>query len=107
MLPQHVHAVEGVHDAVIVREAEGEPGRVHGACEAQPVAGDGDGGAQVQLDGVVELVGVHTVDLRYVEVAVGGEAVEDPVEELHGSEAQLRWEHCLEDGLAEGKHTQN
>ena len=106
MLPQHVHAIEGVDDAVIVGQPEGEARGVDGACEAEAVTGDGDGGAQVELDGVVELVGVDAVDLRYVEVAVGGEAVEDTVEELHGSEAELRWEHCLEDGLAEGKHTQ-
>lgn len=106
VLPEDVHAVEGVHDAVIVGEPEGEAARVDGACEAEPVPGDGDGGAEVELHGVVELVGVDAVDLRYVEVAVGGEAVEDPIEELDGSETEFRGEHCLEDGLTERKHTQ-
>ncbi|RDY09270.1 hypothetical protein CR513_06367, partial [Mucuna pruriens] len=106
VLPQHAHAVEAVHDAVIVRESEGEPARVHGACQAQPVPSNGHRRAQVQLDRVVQLVRVHAVDLRYVEEAVRGEAVEDPVEELGGSVPELWGEYYLKDGLAEGKHSQ-
>lgn len=106
VFPEHIDAVKGVDDGVIVGEAEGEGAGVEGACEAETVAGDGDGGAEVELDGVVELVGVDAVNLRYVEVAVGGEAVEDSEEEFQGSEAKLWWEHCLKDGLAESKHTQ-
>jgi len=106
VLPEDVDAVEGVHDAVIVGEPEGEAAGVDSACETEAVSGDGNGGAEVELHGVVELVGVDAVDLRYVEVAVGGEAVEDPVEELDGSETELRWEDCLEDGLTEGKDTE-
>lgn len=105
MFPEHIDAVEGVDDAVIVGEAEGEAAGVEGAREAKAVAGDGDGGAQVKLDGVVKLVGVDAVDLGDVEVAVGREAVEDPVEELDGGEPELRRKHRLEERLAESKHT--
>ena len=107
VFPEDGGTVEGVGDGVIVGETEGEGGGVEGAGEAEAVAGDGDGGAEVELDSVVELVGVDAVDLRYVEVAVGGEQVEDPVEELHGGEPELRRENRLEDGLAESEHAQN
>lgn len=102
MLPEDGDAIEGVHHAVIVREPKSDGAGVEGTCQAEAAAGDGDGGAQVELDGVVELVGVHAVDLRDVEVVVGGEPVEDLVEELHEGEAKLWWEDCLEEALAEG-----
>ena len=73
VFPEDVNAVKGVGDVVIVGEAEGEAAGVDGAREAEAVAGDGDGGAEVELDGVVELVGVDAVDLGDVIVAVGGE----------------------------------
>lgn len=101
VFPEDVNAVKGVGDVVIVGEAEGEAAGVDGAREAEAVAGDGDGGAEVELDGVVELVGVDAVYLRYVEVAVGGEAVEEAVEEFNGRETEFWWEHCLEKRLAE------
>lgn len=77
MFPEDGDAVEGVDHAVVVGEAEGDGGGVEGAREAEACAGDGDGGAEVELDGVVELVGVDAVDLGDVEVVVGGEPVED------------------------------
>lgn len=92
VFPEDGDVVEGVDDGVVVGEAEGDGGGVDGAGEAQTVAGDGDGGAEVELDGVVELVGVDAVDLRYVEVAVGGEEVEDSVEEFEEGETELRRE---------------
>jgi len=73
------NAVVGVDDAVIVGEAEGDGTGVELAGEAEAAVGDGDGGAEIELDGVVELVGVDDVDLGDVEVAVGGEPVENPV----------------------------
>lgn len=79
VFPDDGDAVVGVDDAVIVGEAEGDGAGVERAGEAETAAGDGDGGAQIELDGVVELVGVDAVDLRDVEVAVGGEPVGDPV----------------------------
>lgn len=105
MLPQHRHAVEGVDDAVIVGEAEGNGAGVEGASEAESASGDGHGGAQVQLHRVVQLVRVDSVDLRDVEVAIGREPVEDPGEELHKSETKLWWENYLEEALTEGQHT--
>jgi hypothetical protein len=73
------NAVVGVDDAVIVGEAEGDGTGVELAGEAEAAVGDGDRGAEIELDGVVELVGVDDVDLGDVEVAVGGEPVENPV----------------------------
>lgn len=97
----------GVDDAVIVGEAEGDGAGVECAGEAEAAAGgDGDGGAEIELDGVVELVGVDAVDLGDVEVAVGGEPVGDPVQELESCEPELRWEDYLEEGLAEGQNSQ-
>ncbi|WVZ11712.1 hypothetical protein V8G54_016242 [Vigna mungo] len=106
VLPEDVDAVEGVHDAVIVGEAEGKAAGVDSACETEAVSGDGNRGAEVELHGVVELVGVDAVDLGYVKVAVGGEAVEDTIEEFDGSKTEFGRENCLEDGLTEGKHTE-
>lgn len=104
MLPEDGNAVEVVHHAVVVGEAEGDGAGVEGAREAEAGASDGDRGAEVELHGVVELVGVDAIDLRDVEVVVGGEPVEDLVEELGEGVAELRWEHCLEEALAEGQN---
>lgn len=93
MFPEDGDAVESVDDGVVVGETERDGGGVDGASEAQTVSGDGNGGAQVELDGVVELVGVDAVDFCYVEVAVGREEVEDSVEEFEESETELRWEY--------------
>ena len=43
MLPLDSDAVEGVTDAVIVGEAEGDGAGIDGAREAQSIARDGDG----------------------------------------------------------------
>ena len=110
MLPEDGDAVEDVGDPVVVREAEGDGARVGDAreAEARVVAGggngavDGDGGAEVEADGVVELVGVDAVYLRYVEVRVGGEHVAHTCQEVDEGETELRWEHELEDCLAKG-----
>lgn len=51
--------------------------------------------------GVVELVRVDAVDFRDVVVAVGGEVVEQAVEEFKGSETEFRWENCVEQALTE------
>lgn len=106
MFPEDRYAVIGVDDAVIVGEAEGDSTGIEGAGEAEAAAGGGDGGAEVELDGVVELVRVDAVDLGDVEVAVGGEPVEDPVKELDSGEAELGWEDYLEEALAEGQNSQ-
>ncbi|PON75966.1 hypothetical protein PanWU01x14_039170 [Parasponia andersonii] len=103
VFPEDSGAVEGIGDDVIVGEAEGDGAGVEGARQAEAAASEGGGGGEVELDGVVELVSVDAVDLRYVEVAVGGEAVEDLVEELHGGKAELRREDGLEERLAEGE----
>jgi hypothetical protein len=49
------------------------------AGEAEAAASDGDRGAEINLDSVVELVGVDAVNLGDVEVAVGGEPVGDSI----------------------------
>lgn len=103
MFPEHRHAVEGVHHAVVVGEAKGDGRGVEGARQAQPRAGDRNRGAQVQLDGVVQLVGVDSVDLGDVEVVVGREPVEDFAGQFQKSEPELRREHCLKKALAEGQ----
>ncbi|KAF1875776.1 hypothetical protein Lal_00006406 [Lupinus albus] len=79
MFPEDINAVKSIGDGVIVGKTEGESGGVEGTCEAETGSGDGDMGAEVELDGVVEFVGVDAVNLRDVEVAVGGEAVEEMV----------------------------
>lgn len=57
------------------------------------------------MNGVVKLVSVDAVDLRYVVVAVGGEVAEDAVEEFEGSETEFRWEDGVKEALTEGPHT--
>lgn len=104
VLPLHRGAFVAVDEAVVVGEAEGDGGRVEAAGEAEAGAGDGRGGAQVELNSVVELVGVDAVDLGDVVVAVGGEVAEDAVEEFQGGEAELRREHRVEEALPEGPH---
>jgi hypothetical protein len=73
------NAVVGVDDAVIVGEAEGDGTGVERVGEAEATASDGDRGAEINLDSVVELVGVDAVNLGDVEVAVGGEPVGDSI----------------------------
>ena len=107
MLPDDGDAVEGVDEGVVVGEAEGGGGGVQGAGEAEAAAGDGGGGgAQVELDGVVELVGVDAVDFGDVEVAVVGGRAEEAFEELEDGEPELRREDGVEDALAERQHPQ-
>lgn len=79
MLLEHIHTVELVHDVVIVHEPKGKPEFKRHVSQSQPVAYDGDERAQVELHNVVELIDV-------VKVAIRGEVVEDPVEELHKGE---------------------
>lgn len=93
VLPLDGDPLVGVDEAVVVGEAECYGGGVEAAGEAEAVAGDGGGGAEVELDGVVELVGVDAVDLGDVVVAEGGEIAEEAVEEFEGGEAELRWEN--------------
>lgn len=95
VFPDDGDGVEGVHDGVVVGEAEGDWGGVDGAREAEAVSGDGDGGAEVELDGIVKLVGVDAVNLRYVEVTEGGEELEDSVETFEEGETELRWEYWI------------
>lgn len=71
MFPQDPDAFVAVHEAVVVGQPEGDGAGVEPASEAQAVAGDGSGATEVQLDGVVEFVGVDAVDLCDVIVAVG------------------------------------
>lgn len=103
VLPGGSSAAEGVHQAVVVGEPEGEGGGVEAAGEAKAGGCDGGGAAEIELHGVVQLVGVYAVDLGDVEVAVGGEAVKDAVEDLGGYESQLRREHGVEEALEEGE----
>ena len=102
VLPEDGGGVEGVEDGVVVGEAEGDGGGVEGAREAEAVGGGDGGGAEVELDGIVELVGVDAVDLRYVEVAEGGEELEESVDEFEGGVTELRWEYGVHEALAEG-----
>nr|GMD74268.1 hypothetical protein CR513_06367 [Ipomoea batatas] len=102
VLPHHAHAVVTVCQAVVVAEAEGDGAGVEAAGQAEPVArAHPRRAAQVELHRVVELVGVHAVDLRYVVVAVGGEPAAEAVEEFHGGETELRREHRVQEALAE------
>ena len=104
VFPEDGDVVEGVDDGVVVGEAEGDGGGVEGAREAEAGGGGdgGGGGAEVELDGIVELVGVDAVDLRYVEVAEGGEELEESVYEFEGGVTELRWEYGVHEALAEG-----
>ena len=104
VLPEDGGGVEGVDDGVVGGEAEGDGGGVEGAREAEAGGGGdgGGGGAEVELDGIVELVGVDAVDLRYVEVAEGGEELEESVDEFEGGVTELRWEYGVHEALEEG-----
>lgn len=109
MLPLDFNAVEDVDEAVVIGKAEGDGGGVEGAGEAEAATtvgcgGSGDGGSEVELGGVVKLVGVDTVDLGDVVVAVVGEGVEEAGEELKECEAEFRGEECVEECLAQGPH---
>ncbi|CAH8337164.1 unnamed protein product [Eruca vesicaria subsp. sativa] len=95
VFPEDGDGVERVGDGVVVGEAEGDGGGVEGAGEGEAVGGEGGdgGGGEVELDGIVELVGVDAVvDLGDVEVAEGGEELEEAVDEFEGGETELRWE---------------
>lgn len=91
MLPPEGDPTEGVEEGVIVGQAEGDGGGVDGAGKAEAAGGGGGrgGGAEVELDGVVELVGVDAVDLGDVEVAVGREVVGEAVDEFEERESEL------------------
>lgn len=102
MLPEDRNAIEGVNYGVVVRQSEGDGARIQSSGETETAAGDGDGGAEVKLDGVVKFVGVNAVDLRYVEVTVRGEHMEDPIEELESGEPELRRKYGLKETLTEG-----
>ncbi|KAL2558973.1 Uncharacterized protein Fot_03712 [Forsythia ovata] len=97
-------AIIGIHEAVVVGEAEGDGARIEAAREAEAGADDGGGATEIELDGVVELVGVDTVDLGDVIVAVGGELVEEAVEELEGGKPELWREDCLQKALTKSPH---
>lgn len=45
MFPLDGDAIEGIEDAVIVGEAEGDGARIKGARETQSITGDGNRGA--------------------------------------------------------------
>ena len=105
VLPEDGDPIEGVHQGVVVGEAEGGGRGIQGPGKAQPATGDGGGGARVELDNVVELVGVDAIDFSDIEVAVGG-AVEEAFEELQHCKPELRREHGAEDALEEGQHPQ-
>ena len=85
VLPRRGNAIKGVYEAVVVAETKGEGGGVDLTAEAETAAGDGETAAEVELDGVVKLVGADAVNLCYLEVAVGGEEAESAVGELEKS----------------------
>lgn len=105
VFPDDGDAAEDVEEAVVVGEGEGDGGGVGGTREGEAVAGDGGGGAEVELGGVVEFVGVDAVDLGDFVEAVGGEPVEEALEEFQGGEPELRWQDCVEEALAEGPYS--
>lgn len=70
VLPPGGDPVEGIHERIIVGQAVGEAAGIECSGEADAAAGDGGGAAEIELDRVVELVGVDPVDLGDVEVAV-------------------------------------
>jgi len=106
VLPLDSNAVKDVVHAVVFGEAESGGAGVEGATKGEAAGGGADEGAEVELDVVVELIGVRTVDLDDVVGAVGGETVEGPVQELEGGEPELRWEHHLHEALAKGQQLQ-
>lgn len=106
VFPNQSYAIEGVDDAVVVGETERDGARVESASEAQPAAVDGNRGTQVELDRVVEFVGVDAVDFGDVEIAVGREEMEDPVDELEAGEAEFGRENELEEALAKGQNSE-
>ena len=81
VLPEDGDPIEGVHQGVVVGEAKGGGRGIQGPGEAQPAVGDGGGLARVELDSVVELVGVDAIDFSDIKVAVGG-TVEEAFEKL-------------------------
>ncbi|KAM1133294.1 hypothetical protein ACFX19_043269 [Malus domestica] len=72
-----------------MKEKEREIQYYGGGVEVDAGASDGDRGFEVELHGVIELVGVDAIDLPDVEVVVGGELVENLVEELGEGVAEL------------------
>ncbi|KAG5573054.1 hypothetical protein H5410_062820 [Solanum commersonii] len=56
---------------------------------------------QVELNSVVKLVGVYSVDLRDVVVAISGEPVTDSMNDFENGETNLRWENYLKEALTE------
>lgn len=104
MLPNGGCAFECVDKAIVVGEAEGEDGGIEGTGEREAGASNGGGGAEVELNSVVELVGVNSVDLGDVEVAVSGEGAKETVEELRGCEAEIGREDSVEEALTEGEN---
>ncbi|XLR23155.1 hypothetical protein HN51_069410 [Arachis hypogaea] len=105
--------IEGLcNDGNEMREKIESEGRgVEVACVDEVVVGDGDRGAKVELDGIVELVGVDVVDLHYIKVAVRGEAVKDLVEELGVTKQRssenaawnMVWEYVHNEGKGVGE----
>ncbi|KAL2459359.1 Uncharacterized protein Fot_55048 [Forsythia ovata] len=97
-------AIIGIHEAVVVGEAKGNGAGIEAAREAEAGVDDGGGATEIELDGVVELVGVDTVDLGDVIVVVGREPVEEVVEELEGGKPKLRRKDCLQKALTKSPH---
>ncbi|KAJ1289780.1 hypothetical protein BS78_02G190600, partial [Paspalum vaginatum] len=102
VLPRDGRAREGVHHAVAGGQPEGEGGGVERARQAEPRARRRRRrAAEVQLHGVVDLVGAHTVHLRHVEVAVGGEGPRQPPQQTRHRRSELRREHRVQHALQE------
>ncbi|XLR64733.1 hypothetical protein HN51_007234 [Arachis hypogaea] len=76
-------------DNEIREKGKGESGGVEVSCVDEVVVDDEDGGSKVELDGIVELVGVDAVDLHYIKVAAGREAVKDLIEEFRGGKTEI------------------
>lgn len=102
VLPHHLYAVVNVDETVIVGQAEGDCTGIEAAGEAEPISGDGGGAGKVELDGVVQLVGVDAVDFGDVVVTVRRDPVEDTLKDFDRSKPELRREDGVEDALAEG-----
>lgn len=101
MFPYNFYAVVGIYQAVVAGKVEGDGARIKGAVEAEAVGGKSGGAAEIELHGVLKLVGVDTVDFCDFIVAVRCEGVKNFAEEFKKGKSEFLWEDCVQNGLAE------
>lgn len=105
MFPQDFNStIECVNERIVIGKPKSDGAGIESPCETEAIPSDGGRAAQVELNGVVKLIGINAVDLRYVIVAIGREPVADAMDEFEGRKTDFCWENCLKEALTESPY---